>query len=185
MIEVEVKARVNHLEDIKKELISLGTKFLRKEKQTDKIFGHPKFLDSNNMIIEGGIVPRIRQRGNKIILEFKEICRDKGGFEIKSELINVSLGIELLEKLGFKEAFTISKEREEYSHGNLKICLDSVESLGDFIEIEKMISLPEKKDEAKQECINLLNKISTELKIESLKYGDLIQEKINKEKNLI
>ncbi len=180
MIEVEIRAKINNLNEIKENLENLGAKFLKKEKQVDKIFGHPMFLDSENMIIEKGIVPRIRQKAEKIILEFKEICRDGAGFEIKSSLTDIPLGVKFLEKLGFKEAFTVSKEREEYSFGDLNICLDFVEGLGNFIEIEKMISSPDKKEEAKKECLDLSFKIAPDLELEPKKYGDLIQEKINK-----
>ncbi|MEJ2268112.1 MAG: class IV adenylate cyclase [Nanoarchaeota archaeon] len=180
MIEVEIRAKLNNFEEIKKKLENLGAKFLKKEKQIDKIFGHSMFLDSKNMIIEGGIVPRIRQKAEDIILEFKEICREGAGFEIKSSLTNISLGIKFLTKMGFKEAFTVSKERTEYSLEELTICLDSVEGLGDFIEIEKMIAIEEEKENAKKQCFDLLNKIAQDSLIESRKYGDLIQEKINK-----
>jgi len=180
MIEVEIRVRVNDLEEIKEKLEVLGAKFLKKEKQVDKIFGHKMFLDSENMIVEKGIVPRIRQKAEKIILEFKEICRDGAGFEIKSFLTDIPLGVKFLERLGFKEAFTVSKEREEYSFGDLNICLDFVEGLGNFIEVEKMISSLDKKEEAKIECMNLFDKMNLEFKLEPRKYGDLIQEKINK-----
>jgi adenylate cyclase class 2 len=180
MIEVEIRAKVNNFEEIKKKLENLGAKFLKREKQVDKIFGHPMFLDSENMIIEGGIVPRIRQKAEDIILEFKEICREGAGFEISSSLTNISLGIKFLTKMGFKEAFTISKERIEYSLEELTICFDSVEGLGDFIEIEKMITIEDEKENAKKQCIDLLGRIAPNFVLEPRKYGDLIQEKINK-----
>lgn len=180
MIEVEIRSRVNNLEEIRKKLESLGARFLKKEKQVDKIFGHPMFLDAENMIVEGGIVPRIRQKEETIVLEFKEICREGVGFEIKSLLTDIPLGIKFLEKLKFKEAFTVAKEREEYSLDGLTICLDSVEGLGDFIEIEKMIESENGKENAKEQCLILLKKVAPNSMLEPRKYGDLIQEKINK-----
>jgi adenylate cyclase class 2 len=42
----------------------------------------------------------------------------------------------VLEKLGFKEAAVVTKTREMFSFESLLVCLDCVEGLGDFIEIE-------------------------------------------------
>jgi adenylate cyclase class 2 len=178
MIEVEVRSRVENFDEIKKNL--KHAKFLKCEKQVDKVFGHPMFLDSQNKIIEGGIASRIRAIGDKRTLEFKEIMRKSGGIEIRSELKNLDIGIGFLKKLGFKEAFTISKTREEYSYNNFIISLDSVDKLGDFIEIEKIVDSPEEKENARKECIELLNLIFPDFKIEDKKYGDLMQEIINK-----
>jgi len=180
MIEVEVKARIDNIDEIKQKLNSLNAKFLKQETQMDKIFGNPIFLDSNNKIIEGGIVSRIRVVNDTKILEFKEIMRTSGGIEIESELSSIDDGIALLKKLGFEEAFTVSKVRETYSYNDFTICLDKVEKLGCFIEVEKKISSNEEKNKQKEECIKLLNLISPGCKIENRKYGDLMQEIINK-----
>ncbi|MFW6047590.1 MAG: hypothetical protein ACOCP4_07400, partial [Candidatus Woesearchaeota archaeon] len=72
MIEVEVRAKVHNFDDIKKKLEEIGASHQKSIHQIDKIFGHPMFLDSKNMIIEGGIVPRIRSTNYKCSLEFKE-----------------------------------------------------------------------------------------------------------------
>ncbi len=183
MIEVEIRARVKDFEDVKKELEKIDSVFIKSEDQMDRIFGHEKFLDSNKMIIEGGFVSRIRKIDNKIALEFKEISRQGAGIEISSELHSVDAGLKLLEKLGFKESFTVSKNRETYSNRDFTVCLDKVDKLGNFIEVEKLIDSIDKKEEAKNECINILNKISPGSKMEPRKYGDLMQELINKEEN--
>jgi len=180
MIEVEVKARIDNIDEIKQKINLLNAKFLKQETQIDKVFGNPIFLDSDNKAIEGGIISRIRVINDKKVLEFKEIMRTGGGIEVESELNNLDDGIALLKKLGFEEAFTVSKVRETYSYKDFKICIDNVEKLGCFIEIEKMINSDEEKNKAREECIKLLNLISSDCKIENRKYGDLMQEIIKK-----
>jgi adenylate cyclase class 2 len=180
MIEVEVKARTKDVNTIKKRLNRIGAKFLKKEKQTDRIFGNDMFLDEEHKIIEGGILARIRIVNNQKILEFKEVARHSGGLEIKSELKDINMGLNLLRKLKFNEAFAVSKLREKYSHKDMTICLDSVIGLGRFIEIEKMIDSEDGKETARRECIDLLNILAPDSEIESRKYGDMIQESINK-----
>lgn len=131
------------------------------------------------MIVEGGLNARIREVNNKKLLEFKEISRQKGGIEITSELDDVGEGIKFLKKLKFEEAFTISKSRDLYSYKDFTISLDDVEQLGNFIEIEKMITLAEEKEKARDECLDLLKILSPNSEIENRKYGDLMQEIIN------
>lgn len=182
MIEVEIRARIDNIEEIKNKLTEIDAEFIKTEKQIDRVFGHSQFLDSNNFVIEGGLSARIRQVDNKVSLDFKEILRKSGGIEISSGLASVDAGLRFLKKLKFEEAFTVSKSRENYSYKNLIICLDDVEFLGKFIEIEKTVELSEDKGKAREECLALLNKIGPNLKIENRKYGDLMQEIINKNK---
>ncbi len=180
MIEVEIRAKVDKFDKIKKKLEEMGASFQKSVHQIDKFFGHPMFLVSKKMIIDGGIVPRIRSTNDKCSLEFKEIRRTGGGIELSSELSNIDLGVEFLNKLGFKEAFAIDKKRESYKYKKFVIDLDNVEKLGNFIEIERIVNLPKEKESARQECINLLTLISPTSIIENKKYGDLMQELINR-----
>ena len=180
MVEVEIRARIKDVERIKDELKKIGAEFAKTERQIDRIFGHPMFLDSDNMIIEGGISARIREIGDEKLLEFKEISRRNGGIEIKSELSDVNVGLKFLEKLQFSEAFIVSKTRESYLYNNFVICLDSVNQLGNFIEIERLINFSDNKEKVRKECENLLHVLSPDSEIENKKYGDLMQEIINK-----
>lgn len=184
-IEVEIRAKVNNFTGIKKVLKGLNAEFVKSEKQADRIFGSPRFLDSSNMIIEGGLSARIREVDNIKSLEFKEISRKKGsGIELSCEVASVNLAKKMLKKLDFNEAFVVKKNRETYTYDDFTICLDNVAQLGNFIEIEKITSLNSEKAKEiiKNECLNLLQKLDSLAIIEPRKYGDLIQEKINKRK---
>jgi len=180
MIEVEIRARIKNIEKIKDELKKIDAKFIKTEKQVDRIFGHPMFLGSEKMIIEGGLSARIREVDDEKVLEFKEILRKSGGIEIKSKLSDINVGLKFLEKLQFSEAFIVSKLRKSYLYNNFTICLDSVDQLGDFIEIEKLINFSDDKEKARKECEDLLRILSPDSKIENKKYGDLMQEILNK-----
>ena len=179
MIEVEIRARIKNRDELQKKLKEIGAIFDKTEKQVDRIFGHSMFLSSDNMIIEGGLSARIREIGDKKTLEFKEIFRQKGGIEIEADLSAVEIGLKFLEKLKFKEAFVVSKLREIYLYNNFTICIDNVDQLGNFIEIEKMVKSEEDESQARIECLKLLNNLSPNVEIENRKYGDLIQEILN------
>jgi len=184
MIEVEIRAKIKDIDSIKEHLNLIDAQFVDNIKQIDRIFGHSKFLDKDTKIIEGGLSARIRQVNNVSKLEFKEIIREGGGFEIEAKLDNVDSGIELLGKLDFKEAFTISKIRDVYKYNDFEIAIDQVKKLGNFIEIEKLVNLKEEINKAKEDCLELLEKISSEAKITNEKYGDMMQNIINKKNNL-
>jgi len=179
-IEVEIRAKIENFDKIKETLNKVGVNFIKTENQTDKIFGADKFLDAEHKIIEGGLSARIREVDGKSTLEFKEILREKGGIELNCPIANIEIGVKMLKKLDFKEAFTIRKNREVYSYNGFTICLDEVEQLGNFIEIEREITSEGEIDETKKECLGLLEKIAPGAEIEKRKYGDLMQELINK-----
>ncbi len=181
-IEVEIRAKADGFDKIKKALEKIEADFVGSETQIDRVFGASKFLDSNKMIVEGGLSARIREVKDKKTLEFKEILREKGGIELSSEVTSAEMAEKMLKKLDFEEAFTIKKIREDYSYKDFKISLDKVEQLGNFIEIEKIVSSENKTNEAKKECSDLLNILAPGAKIETKKYGDLMQELINQKK---
>jgi len=183
MIEVEVKARVNNFDEIKSNLEKQGAKFLKKEFQRDIIFGNPKFADSENKIIEGGVLARIRQKDKYIKIELKEILRGKGGVELKFEIKDIEAAKKFLAKMDFTPAFEIAKNRESYDLNGFRICLDKVEKLGTFVEVEKVIGKEKDKKIVMKECKETLKKITNHFEILLVKYGDLMQDLINQGKS--
>ena len=103
-------------------------------------------------MVEGGIIARIRQKGDKKVLELKEIKRQEGAVELKSDITDINLIKEFLKKLEFEEAFEVEKQREHYGYKQFKICLDDVKVLGKFMEVEKIVDKPEEKEKAMLEC---------------------------------
>jgi adenylate cyclase, class 2 len=180
MIEVEQKAKVSSFDDIKKALKSNKFKYKKTVVQEDRVFGHPQFLDKNHKIIEGGLIARIRTINQISVLEFKEILRKKGCLEINAPISSPKEGIKLLTKLGFTEAFTIHKTREIYQKNNINIALDKVKKLGLFIEVEKMVQTTKQISQAQQKCLTIINRLAPRGKIILQKYGDLMQNLINK-----
>lgn len=183
MIEVEVKARVESLRKIR-EALNERARFMGSTHQTDMIFGHPNFLDSEHKITEGGIVARIREEGNKKSLEFKEIRRHGIALELKHEITNTDSVRDFLAKLGFRETFAIKKARETYLYRDFLVCLDAVEELGKFIEVEKIVANEQEAGEARKECLEILRDFAPDSETEYRKYGDLMQDLINKGKHI-
>jgi len=181
MIEVEVRSKVEDFSQLKKELSHIGARFVKSERQVDRMFAHPAFMDKEDKPIDGGFVARMREIDDKTSFEFKEIIRKGGGIELQSELSDLDAGLRLLEKTGWKEGFIVSKIREIYKYKDFEIALDTVEKLGKYIEIEMMVDSKDKKDAARAECAALLNELSPGSVIEHRKYGDMMQDTKNKE----
>lgn len=180
MIEVEIKARIKDIEEAKSKALSIGAVFIKNEEQLDCIFGHPSMLDKDKMVVEGGYMGRIRQVDGKVKLTFKEIVRGKSGIEIETEIGNVEIGKSFLARLGFEEAFEVHKFRNVYNLNGVEVAVDKVELLGNFIEVEKIVDAKEKIDAAHAECQKVLDSLGIEYEIITKKYGDLMQEIINK-----
>lgn len=183
MIEVEIKARIKDIEEAKKKVLASGAQFIEKEEQMDAVFGHPSMLDENKMVVEGGYMGRVRQVNGKVKLTFKEIVRGKSGTEIEAEIGTVDLGKKFLMRLGFEEAFTVHKFRDVFKFDGFEVALDSVEQLGDFIEVERVVDSPEKVEVAQAGCQEVLDVLGIEYEVIHKKYGDLMQELINQGKN--
>ncbi len=52
----------------------------------------------------------------------------------------------ILTALGFSPAFTVKKRRQELTGFGLTLCVDAVEGLGDYIELERVISDPAERE---------------------------------------
>ncbi len=132
MLEVEVKAKIKNLDKFEKKLTEINGKFLKREIQEDAYFNHPwrDFAKTDEAL-------RIRKIGNETFLTYKGKRLDA---ETKTrEEIEIKCGeeiSEILTLLGFKVVANVKKSRTEYLFENLHICVDDVEQLGNFVEIE-------------------------------------------------
>lgn len=146
MIEVEVKARVPDFQEVKKKLSQMGILKVKTESQEDIYYNapHRDFAQTDEAL-------RIRKiphdDGFKIFLTYKGAKMDdtsKTRKEIEVGVENREDTASILENLGFIPVVTIKKERMIYQMDDLVICLDDVEGVGTFVEIE--IGLKEGED---------------------------------------
>lgn len=137
--EIEVKARIEG--DLSDKILEMGGKFLSEKYQEDIYFEHPckSFLESDEAL-------RLRIEDNRNVLTFKG-KREGKDLKIREELeieINDSKTlINILERLGFKKAHVIRKRRKEFLLNRTIICLDDVEGLGFFVELEGGLEIME------------------------------------------
>lgn len=132
MIEVEVKVRADHSK-VRSILQKLGASKIGVEEQSDVYFAAPyrNFAKTDEAL-------RIRSLGEQSVLTYKGPKLDKVS-KTREELetpVDGAITAKIFHALGFMEAGAVRKKREVFSAGEITICLDAVESLGEFLEVE-------------------------------------------------
>lgn len=131
MLEVEIKAEVK-IREMEKRIRELGARFIKKERQEDIYFRHPcrDFKARDEAL-------RVRMVDGEYIFTYKGARQDaetKTRPEIETKVGEAILDI--LRILGFSEVRKVVKQRDTYNWNRLKIYLDRVKGLGEFLEVE-------------------------------------------------
>jgi len=134
MIEVEVKVGADH-EKVRPILKKAGASKIRVEIQSDTYFAapHKDFAKTDEAL-------RIRSLDGQSVLTYKGPKLDgvsKTREELETPVDEVSI-TRILHALGFSEAGIVRKIREVFRAGEIIVCLDAVEELGEFLEVEIM-----------------------------------------------
>ena len=133
-MEIEIRAQIKNLDNIEQNIIKLGTKLIKEKKQTDKYFGEINLYRK----IGYSFLMRVRDEGDKKFLAYKGAKLKKDGIweEYEFEIDNTKKVTEMLKDMGLEEIITVKKCRKVYALDGLTLCLDTIEGLGNFIEIE-------------------------------------------------
>lgn len=163
MREIELKFRVDDLNSFVGKLESLGCTLSDYINQFDTIY--VENLD-NTESTEGSVWLRVRKVNDKIELNYK-----KQGLK-KSESQEIEFGVDDYEKansflkaIGYNEWVRVNKRRRYSKYNNANICIDEVERLGSFVEIEYLIDESDTKTNYEEELL----KIAEELGIDTSK----------------
>ncbi len=135
MLEIEVKARVDDLSELREKLLEAGAESLGSNRQEDVYFQHPArdFARSDEAL-------RLRKQEGRCTLTYKgprieEVTKTRE--ELKVEVSDFEEAKVLLEKLGFEEVSWVRKHRDYYTLKGFKVMLDMVDGLGSYVEVEK------------------------------------------------
>lgn len=168
IINYEVKSRCVSITAIREYLKNISAKFIGEDHQVDYYFNVPqgrlKYRKGN---VENSLIYYEREntstaRESKIQLE--RLTTDSNMHKVLGE----ALGIKII----------VDKKREIYFINNVKIHLDTIIGLGEFVEIEAIDDKAEfSTDELKEQCEHFISefKLKTKDFIE-LSYSDLIAE---------
>jgi adenylate cyclase class 2 len=150
MLEVEVKHRAN-LSLVRERLKALGFSFVSLQEEVDIYFQHPcrDFAVTDEAL-------RVRVVGNRAYVTYKG-PRMGAGAKTRVE-ISAEAGLDVVEvfrRLGFVPVAEIRKKREYYIGSEFSVSLDWVDGLGEFVEVEKVVSKEEEVSQAVEEVRRL------------------------------
>ena len=139
-IEVEIKIKVDSLEEVKKKLSECG-KLIKSIRQIDEYYipCQRDFFANKPYPVEW---LRLRINPDKTIFEYdKSVNKRADGLqdyaeEYETEVSRPEELRKILEFLDFKKVTTIDKQREYWDCGNFEVALDDIKGLGVFVEVE-------------------------------------------------
>lgn len=139
MKEIEVKAYLKDLEETIKKLSSLGCILSEPVRQVDTVY--TKIVGNVGEYLKNDHFLRIREKSDgKIIFTVKKPL-SKTSLTKSEQEVEVKSAKELEEALfmmGYNRANKVIKLRRTTHFKEFEICIDEVEQLGSFIEIEKI-----------------------------------------------
>jgi adenylate cyclase class 2 len=143
-IEVEQKFRLADVGALEKRLMDSGASFVSNQEEVDTYLKHPgrDFAQTDEAL-------RIRQIGDWAVITYKG-PKKKGPVKVRKEievplvLNTLGMWMEVWNSLGFQEVAQVRKTRRafklEYRGRRFTITLDHVHHLGDFAEVELLVS---------------------------------------------
>lgn len=174
MIEIEVKVRADHSKAFPI-LKKIGAVKLGVEDQSDTYFAapHRDFAKTDEAL-------RIRSLDGQAVLTYKGpkldgISKTREEFETPVDEVTT---IQILHALGFSEAGVVRKKREVFRTGEITVCLDAVEGLGEFLEVEIVAENEKELDTSRAKLFELLKQFGAgEMNSIRTSYFEMVLEK--------
>ena len=136
-IERRFKITLNQKQEIIEALTKMGAEFIGENHQKD-VYYEPNFKDYE---INGETMEalRIRHENGNAVMCYKKIHRECDPIycdEYESIVQDACQVEKMLFAFGFKVQILIDKKRKSFSYENFEFDFDSVEGLGEFLEVE-------------------------------------------------
>ena len=135
-MEIEIRAKIDNLKNIEQSIINLGAKLIKEKTQVDEYFGEINLYQK----IGYSFLMRVRDEGDKKFITYKGAQSKKDGVweEYEFQIDDAKKSIEMFKAMGLEEVIAVKKYRKEYMLDGFTICLDTIDDLGNFIEIESL-----------------------------------------------
>lgn len=168
MTEVEIKLPIQDRRKIAADLMALGFRKGSIILETDVYFDRV-----NEQIRKNGEALRIRQIRNlesgetESVITFKGKKLDRVSMtrqELETEISDAETGIQILTAIGFSPVSPkVVKKRQSYHWNQMTACVDEVQDLGDFLELEIVTGEEERKDAALSDIEAILNRMGFQM----------------------
>lgn len=157
MREIEIKLRVKNLEEIEKRLKEKGCIISEPISQHDVNYSLKGSRNEFESAKEGDVIIRIRHLKDTAQLNLKQQrSNEMDNLEYETEVKDPGEMHKMLTALGWYPAVEVKKIRRKCKFGEYEICLDEVEKLGTFMEIEKMTDDNVNPEEVREELFKEL-----------------------------
>ena len=182
MYEVEVKAQLKDRGGVIKKLASLGCSLSEELHQEDYIFTPNVGTFPPPM---GVPVLRVRKQNEKYILTLKiNQSSRQDCIEHELEISDGDKMLEIMSLINYKKVPTVDKKQIKTKHKDIEIVIDIVDGLGEFIEVERIVSEENRENRQKiqQELLVFLSMlgIPEEDHLAGSKYDIMLYEKNGK-----
>ena len=173
-VEIEVKVKLDSLEEVKKKLPEFG-KLIKDIRQIDEYYipCQRDFFAHKPSPVEW---LRIRTNPDSSVFEYDKSIEKENGLqdyaeEYETEISNPDEFRKILNFLDFKKVVTVDKQRQYWDCEDFEVCLDKVKDLGFFIEVEAKGDI-EDTEKARERCFHFLEKLGIkDYKENSMKEG--------------
>jgi adenylate cyclase, class 2 len=141
MREIEIKLKATDLESVVQKLKNRGCVLSAPIRQHDTIYA-PKANASPDFWLaskEGDVIMRIRRMDGKAEFNLKQQrSNEMDNLEYETVVADPEAMHQILGKLGWVPEVEVKKMRRKGKLEGYEICLDQVEELGSFVELEKL-----------------------------------------------
>lgn len=157
MREIEIKLRVKDLHQIKEKLSERGCVFSDHIRQHDTNYTKGGGTEEWAASKEGDVIIRIRRQNSEAEFNLKQQkSSESDNLEYETKVENPDALHNILVTLGYSPEIEVKKIRRKGKLGEYEICLDEVEKLGSFMEIEKLTSNDADPEEIRKELFDAI-----------------------------
>lgn len=152
--EIEIKLKAKNLDELENNLIKAGCVFSEPISQYDVIYsqGGDSGVRPNGKAEEGHLAIRIRREGGIVKFTLKQQkSNEMDNLEYETKIDDAEALNKILGALKWKPQLEVKKVRKKGMLGEYEICLDRVEGLGEYLEVEKMTKDDVNPDEVRKE----------------------------------
>jgi adenylate cyclase, class 2 len=139
MREIEIKLRAENFGELKKKLKDKGCVLSEPISQHDVIYSFQNSTDEFVQAKEGNNILRLRHLKDTTQFNLKQQrSSEMDNLEYETDVKDPEAMHKILLALGWTPVVEVKKLRQKGKLGGYEICLDQVETLGTFVELEKL-----------------------------------------------
>lgn len=176
MKEIEVKYQLEDRNKFLKKLEALGCEISEVNHQKDTIY----VSDVNHIEnTPGSIFLRVRKDNDKIELNAKKHEKVmQARTEVEFGVSSYSDANKFLELIGFQKWVEVSKKRVHTFYKDCNICIDEVDTLGSFVELEYVVDDKEEEEKVLEKIEEIAKEIGIDTKrVVNQYYDEMIAER--------